>query len=178
MAASDLYPRFSLTGAFGFESTRLGSLGNADSRFWSIGPTASWNVFDAGAIRWNIRVQEAAQQQALALYQQTILTAFQEVEDALIAFAKQQSRRESLVIAVAANQRAVGLANDLYTQGRADFTTVLTAEISLYANQDALAQTDRDVSLQLVALYKALGGGWESDGAVDLAGTPKQPASP
>ena len=95
------------------------------------------------------------------MYRQTVLQSIGDVEDALVAFNQEQSRRQILQEAVSANQRAVELSNQLYTRGLGDFLNVLDAERSLYAAQDSLAQSEQAVSVDLVAVYKALGGGWE-----------------
>jgi outer membrane protein TolC len=100
-----------------------------------------------------------------------VITALQDVENALVAYAKEQARRQSLTDAVAANRCAVDLANRLYMQGLTYFLNVLDAERSLYTTEDALVQSQRNISLELVALYKALGGGWElTDQHPDVAG--------
>src|SRR5439155_691825 len=103
-----------------------------------------------------------SQQELLAAYEGVVLQAFQDVEDALVAFSHEQATRDQLEDAVRANRRAAELARNLYAQGLTDFLTVLVAEESLFTSQDTLAQTQRDVALQLVALYKAVGGGWEA----------------
>ncbi|HVY68598.1 MAG TPA: efflux transporter outer membrane subunit [Verrucomicrobiae bacterium] len=162
VARADLFPRFFLTGTAGFESVSASDWFTAGSRFWSAGPTVQWKVFDAGRIRANIKVQNARQEQALATYEQTVLTAFEEVENALVAYAKEQTRRESLAKAVASSQKSLHLANSLYANGLTDFLHVLDAERSLYQVEDQLAQSDRAVSANLITLYKALGGGWET----------------
>jgi len=90
-----------------------------------------------------------------------VLIALQDVENALIAYEKEQEHRRALVAAVNANRRAFDLSTQLYTQGQTDFLNVLSAERSLFATQDALVQSDLAVATDLVALYKALGGGWE-----------------
>jgi NodT family efflux transporter outer membrane factor (OMF) lipoprotein len=162
VATADLYPKFSLTGDFGLESVSTSDWFAAGSRYWNFGPTVQWRIFDAGRIRANIRVQNARQEQALAAYEQTVLGAMEDVENALTAYAKEQTRRESLKTAVDAGQQALNISRDLYDKGLADFLQVLDAQRSLFASQDALAQSDRDVSLNLVAIYKALGGGWQA----------------
>jgi NodT family efflux transporter outer membrane factor (OMF) lipoprotein len=161
VATADLFPRFSLTGSLGLEGDKAKSLTNWNNNFFSVGPSVSWPVFDAGRIRSNIEVQNAVQEQALIAYEATVLTALRDVEVALIAYAKEQQRREALVDAVAANRRAVDLATRLYRNGDTDFLNVLSAQRSLLVSEDALAQSNRTVSTNLVALYKALGGGWE-----------------
>jgi len=95
-------------------------------------------------------------------YQRTVLTALQDVENALIAYAQEQQHREALRSAVAANRRAVDLSRLLYSQGQIDFLNVLNAQRSLYASEDALVQSERTIATDLVALYKGLGGGWEA----------------
>lgn len=161
VAKADLFPKFYLTGAAGFESISADDWFSAGSRFWSAGPTVQWKIFDAGRIRANIRVQNARQEQALAAYENTVLGAFEEVENNLVAYANEQIRRRSLEDAVTSSRKSLELANKLYTNGLTDFVNVLEAERSLYQAQDALVQSDRTVSTDVVALYKSLGGGWE-----------------
>lgn len=175
VATADLFPRFSLTGSLGLQSSNFNSLFNYGSRFWSIGPSVSWPLFDAGRIRSNIRVQNALQEQALVNYQQTILNSLGEVEDALVAYQREQVRRRSLAAAVESNKRAVALAQQRYNAGLTDFLTVLDAQRQLYSAQDQLVQSDRTVSTNLVALYKALGGGWES---IEQQQQQQQPGQP
>lgn len=161
VAKSDLFPKFYLTGAAGFESISASDWFTSGSKLWSVGPTVQWRIFDAGRIRANIRVQNARQEQALARYEQTVLGAFEDVENALVAYANEQTRRQSLADSVAADQNSLSLASQLYTNGLSGFINVLDAERSLYQAQDQLVQSDRTVSTDLIALYKALGGGWE-----------------
>jgi NodT family efflux transporter outer membrane factor (OMF) lipoprotein len=162
-AASDLYPKFSLTGDAGLQSIGAGDWISAGSRFWTAGPTAQWRIFDAGRIRAGILAQNERVAQALAAYEQAMLAACTEVETALTAYAREQTRRQSLARAAQANAQAVDMAGDLYRHGLADFLRVLQAERSLYKSQDALIQSERAVSADLIALYKALGGGWENE---------------
>jgi outer membrane protein, multidrug efflux system len=162
-ATADLYPRFSLIGAFGFQSISASDLISAPSRFWSIGPRIFWPVFDAGRIRANIAVRNAQQEQALTLYEKTILVAFEDVENSLVNYAREQVRYRALIDAVAANRRAMQMANELYTRGLVDFLNVLESQRSLYASESELAQSETVMASNLVALYKALGGGWETD---------------
>ena len=163
-AASDLYPKFSLTGDVGLQSVSAGDWFAAGSRYWTLGPTVQWRIFDAGRIRANVRIQDARVEQALAAYEQSMLAAFTDVETALTAYAREQTRRQSLARAAQANEKAVALAGDLYRHGLADFLRVLESQRSLYQSQDALIESDRAVSSDLIAFYKALGGGWESTG--------------
>jgi NodT family efflux transporter outer membrane factor (OMF) lipoprotein len=163
VAKADLFPKFSLTGFAGLESISTGNFFNYASRAWSAGPTVQWELFQAGSIRANVRVQNARQEQALDTYEQTVLVALEDTENAITAYAREQTRRESLSQSVQANQQALELSTQLYNSGLADFLGVLDSERSLYAAQDALVQSDQTVSLNLVQLYKALGGGWESE---------------
>ena len=135
---------------------------------WSVGPTVQWRLFDMGRIRANVKIQNARQEQSLATYEQTVLTAFQEVENSLVLYAKEQVRRNSLQDAVVSSQKSLDTSNKLYANGLTDFLHVLDAERSLYQAQDALVQSDRAISANLIALYKSLGGGWEIQPSVAL----------
>jgi NodT family efflux transporter outer membrane factor (OMF) lipoprotein len=161
VATADLFPRFSLTGSLGTSGSQPKDLGNWDNHFWSIGPSVSWPIFDAGRIRANIGVQTAVAEQTLLGYRSTVLIALQDVENSLIAYAKEQQHQVSLNAAVTANRRAVDLATQLYTQGQTDFSDVLLAQRSLLASEDAMVQSERTMATNLISLYKALGGGWE-----------------
>jgi multidrug efflux system outer membrane protein len=161
-ATADLFPRFLLTGAAGLQSMSAGDWLSGGSRFWSIGPTVRWPIFDAGRIRANIEVRNAQQEQALRQYEKTILAALEDVENSLVNYSREQARHRSLTDAVAANRRAVAMANDLYTNGLVSFLNVLEAQRSLYASENDLAQSEAAMASNLVALYKALGGGWET----------------
>ncbi len=163
-AASALYPKFSLTGDAGLQSISAGDWFAAGSRFWTAGPTVQWRIFDAGRIRAGMAVQNARAEEALAAYEQTMLAAFTDVETALTAYAQEQTRRQSLAHAAQANEQVVALALDLYRHGLSDFLRVLESQRSLYQSQDALVESERAVSSDLIALYKALGGGWEIQG--------------
>jgi len=161
VATADLFPKFSLTGSLGFSANDLAKLGSFDSKFWSFGPSVTWPIFAGGRIYWNIKVQDALTEQALAAYEKAILTALKDVETALVAYAKEQEHRKSLAEAVVNNRRAVELSLKLYLVGKTDFLNVLTAQRSLFTSEDALSQSVRTVDTNLIALYKALGGGWE-----------------
>ncbi|MBA3018393.1 MAG: efflux transporter outer membrane subunit [Proteobacteria bacterium] len=162
VATADLYPRFSLLGSIGLEALSLDNLFLIGSRTHSIGPSITWPVFDAGTIRKNIEVQSAQQEQALIQYEAAILKALEEVENALVAYTEEQSRRQSLSDATEAAQQAVNLAQSLYLSGLIDFTDVLDAQRSLLSFQDQLSVSESEVTSNLITLYKALGGGWIS----------------
>lgn len=161
VATANLFPRFYLTGAVGLASGDASDFFQDSSRFWSIGPTIRWPVFTAGRLRAQVEVQNARQEQAAIRYEQTVLTALQDVEGALVAYTKEQVTRDSLVQAVKANRQAVDIANELYLRGLVDFLNVIVSQRSLNNSEDQLAQSAQRVSENLVALYKALGGGWE-----------------
>ena len=169
VAKADYFPKFSLTGFTALESVSTSDWFDYASRAWSAGPTVQWELFEAGSIRANVRVQNARQEQALDAYQQTVLTALEDADSALTAYAKEQVRRESLAQSVEANRQALELSTQLYKSGLADFLRVLDSERSLYAAQDALVQSDQAVSVNLVQLYKALGGGWQNESGSSLA---------
>ena len=161
VATADLYPKFSLTGSIGLESLAIEVLPEWASRKFSIGPSASWNIFDAGAIRQNIEVQNARQEQALIHYQVTVLTALEEVENSLIAFVKEEERHNALAMATEAAEQANLVAQDRFEAGLSDFSAVLDAQRSLFSFQDELAQSTGAVTSNLIRLYKTLGGGWQ-----------------
>src|SRR5215831_8285573 len=167
---AELFPKFSLTGAAGLQSVSASDWFTGGSKFWSVGPTVQWRVLDFGRIRANIRVANAQEEEALAVYEKAILTSLQDVENALVAYAQEQVRYLILKDEVDADRRAVELANELYTKGLAGFLNVLDAQRSLYQAQDQLVQSQTSVSQNLVALYKALGGGWEAETTLAHAG--------
>ena len=163
VATADLYPKFSLTGSVNFQNDQLQGLINSKNRFWTVGPAVDWQIFTAGRIRSNIELQKALQQETMLTYQKTVITALADVENALIAYAKEYERHKTLTDAAAHNRKAVDSAMQLYEVGLTDFLNVLVAQRSLFASEDALVQSTRNLSTDLVALYKALGGGWDSD---------------
>ena len=161
VATADLFPRFSLTGTLDLRSNDIGSLFSAGSRAWAFGPRFIWPLFDAGRIRANIEVQSARQETALTRYEQAVLIALEDVENALVAFAQERLRHRSLAEAVAANRHAVELSMELYTRGLGDFLSVLESQRSLFGSEDQMVQSERAVVANLISVYKALGGGWE-----------------
>ncbi|QOV88506.1 efflux transporter outer membrane subunit [Humisphaera borealis] len=175
VATADLYPRFNLVGSIGTADSKMKGLFNWSNSLWSIGPTISWNVFDAGRIRANIALAEAQNDEAKAFYYQSILIAVRDVESALTAYDFEQERRQRLQASVDANRRAYDLANQLYAQGQVEFVNVLTAQQALLNSEDASAQSEAAVAKNLVALYKALGGGWaDSEPNPVVAGSPAE----
>ena len=161
-ATADLYPKFSLTGAFGLQSISASDWFTGQSRFWSFGPTITWPVFDAGKIRANIEIRNAQQEQSLRLYEKSVLTGLADVESSLVSYSREQTRYRSLLEAVNSNRRALRSAQDLYLQGLVPFLNVLDAQRSVFGVEDDLAQSEANLAANLVALYKALGGGWDT----------------
>ncbi|HEX5020349.1 MAG TPA: efflux transporter outer membrane subunit [Candidatus Binatia bacterium] len=159
-AVADLFPKFFLTGLAGMESISAGEWFTAGSRYWSIGPTIRWPIFDAGRIRANIEIRSAQQEQALNQYEKTVLAALGDVEKSLVNYSQEQVRYRSLNDAVAANRRAVAMAQELYVRGLNDYLNVLDTQRALYVTETELAQSEATMASNLVALYKALGGGW------------------
>jgi outer membrane protein, multidrug efflux system len=164
VAKAEWFPKLSLTGDAGYESVSLGKWFEPSSRFWSIGPSLQWRVLDFGRVRAEVRAQTAAQEGALAVYEKTALVSLQEAENAVVSYAQEQNRRRALAEEAADNRRSLQMADGLYAQGRVNYLDVLDARRSLYQSEDQLAASDQAVSLDLITLYKALGGGWEWQG--------------
>ena len=161
VSTADLFPRFSLTGAFGYQASEGRMMFRDDSNFWAIGPTLRWPILNFRRILSQIDVSKAVREEALARYEQSVLLAMEEVENALVTISREKNRSESLAEAVRANDLAVKLAMDRYIAGVQSYLAVTDAQAALYAAEDQLAQSRQAQSQALVALYKALGGGWE-----------------
>jgi NodT family efflux transporter outer membrane factor (OMF) lipoprotein len=163
VATADLYPRFSLSGFFAVSARDVGDLFDGDSVTWGISLPIRWQLFDRGRIRSAIDLEQARTDQALVAYERTVLQAFAEVENSLVAYSLERTRRDSLAAATFATQRAVELVSIQYQEGLADFQNVLDMERSLSTQQDQLAVSEGQILQDLIALYKALGGGWDPD---------------
>ncbi len=161
MATADLYPRLRLAGSIGLEALHPEDLPEWLSRTFRIGPSLTWNVFNGGAIRANIAVQDARVEQALAAYRKAVLAALEEVENVLTAFVKDQDQLHSLTVAKEAVDEAARLAEDRYRAGIVDVFAVLDAQRAVAAVDDQLAQARGAVAKDLARLFKALGGGWQ-----------------
>ena len=160
VAKAALYPNFSLLGSLGVESLQFANLYSGSAYAAQGLAKAAWTLFDGGAIRQNIKVQTARQEEALSYYESTVLTALKDVESALVAYANEQIRRQALTAAVKSGQSAFELARDQYTSGLVSFQTVLDTQQSLLSAQDQLAVSQAKVTSNLISLYKSLGGGW------------------
>lgn len=166
VAKADLFPRFTLRGAIGVENSStkaidMFSIFNMKSLAATVGPTVSWPILNYGRLKNNIRVQDAKFQQLLIGYHNTVLRAVQEVEDAMVGFLKARERVQNLTEGVHASNRAVSLSLLQYRDGIEDYTRVLNSQQFLVQQQDKLTSSQGDVALNVIAMYKALGGGWE-----------------
>ncbi len=161
VATADLYPRLILNGQLAFQASRVATAFDAGSATYGLGPTLTWNLFDAGRVRASIAAADARAQAALAEFDAAVLGALEEAENTIVAFAREQERYRALEAAVEAGRRSVEIANSQYSQGLTDFQNVLDSQRNLLALQDQATQSRARVSDNLVALYKALGGGWE-----------------
>jgi outer membrane protein TolC len=172
LAEADLYPSFSLSGNIGLSAggpgdSNFGDLFSADALAWSIGPSFVWPFLNYGRIQNNVRVQDARLQQALIAYRETALQAAREAEDAMAAFIGSREQTALLAETVSSAERSNALSTLRYQEGFSDYQRVLNAQQSLFAQQQRYVATQGETVLNLVALYKALGAGWENP-----AGTP------
>lgn len=162
VSTAELFPRFFLTGAFGYQSNEERTLFQDASNFWAYGPTIRWPIVNFRRILAQIEATRAVRREVLARYEQSVLVALEEVENALVALSREKDRSRSLTEAVQANKLAVSLAMDRYLAGVESYLAVTDAEAALYAAEDQSARNRQALALALVALYKALGGGWSA----------------
>ena len=171
VAKADLFPHFTLFGSLGFQAASKVDSGSNNSNFsdlfnknsfnYSFGPAFSWDIFNYGRITNQVRVEDAVFQKLAVNYEDTVLGAAREVEDALIAFLRSQDTVQFLAGAVKAYKSSVDLSMIQYREGLVDYQRVLDAQQNLTRSEDQLTSTAGSVDLNLVAIYKALGGGWE-----------------
>jgi NodT family efflux transporter outer membrane factor (OMF) lipoprotein len=166
VAESDLYPSFTLTGSIGYQTSdtggsSAGDLFDSDSFRFAAGPGFRWNIFNYGRLKNNVRVQDARYQQAIVSYQNTVLRAYQEVEDAMVGFVESQQEASYRSTAAEAARRSTEIASIQYREGAVDFQRVIDSERSLVLQQDRWTDSRGQIALNLIAMYKALGGGWE-----------------
>ena len=162
VAVANFYPSVTLNGSLGLQAIQPWRMFDLNARQYTAGPGVSIPLFEGGRLKATLELRKAQQQEAAINYQKVVLTAWHEVDNALTAYQTEQARRDELIQAVAQNQRALGLAQSRYQEGVADFLQVLTAQQNLLSTQQQLALATTNVSANLVALYKALGGGWET----------------
>jgi NodT family efflux transporter outer membrane factor (OMF) lipoprotein len=163
VAEGDLYPQLTLFGSVGFSADHAARLFDGDSNVLAIGPTLRWNLFDAGRVRNRIAAQDARARQALVRWQRAVLAALEEAENAMAAFVREQTRAARLGEAATEARRAVEFAQTQYREGLTDFQNVLDSERVVADLEDQVAQSHALITADLIALYKALGGGWESE---------------
>ncbi|MGA6924598.1 MAG: efflux transporter outer membrane subunit [Desulfosarcina sp.] len=170
IAKADLYPHFALFGSIGWRSTdatsfsgenSLGDLFSQKSLFWSAGPGFNWDILNYGRIRNRVRVEDARLQQLVVDYKNTVLNAQREVEDAMVAYTRGKDEEALLKESVAAAQRSVSISSLQYKEGLVDYQRVLDSQRFLAVQADRMTEVSGQVSSSLVALYKALGGGWQ-----------------
>jgi len=163
IAKSDYFPKLTLTGSIGVEALSFSGLSDSPNETTSFGPSIRWAIFRSGQIRNNIKVREAAQEQALAAYEKSVLSAVQETRDALTAFRNEQLRLEALTAAADAARTAAEMAADRYESGLEPFDTVLESQRVQLQLEDQQVQSRSESTLSVIRLYKALGGGWHTD---------------
>jgi len=161
VAAADLYPSLSITGTMGWSARDFSDLFDGNAFGGSIGPGFNWNILQYGRIVNNIDRADARFEAQVATYQQTVLTAGQEAENALVQFLRSQQQTQKLAVSVVASEKAVAIVTVQYKGGLVDFNRVSVVEQNLVQQQLQLAQAQANIALGLVQLYRALGGGWE-----------------
>ena len=162
VAEADFYPSFTLTGSVGLQALQPWQMFDLASLLYAVGPSVSIPIFEGGRLKATLALRKEQEKEAAILYEKTVLNAWHEVDNALSAYDAEQRRRDQLVKAVEDNQRAVSLAQDRYAQGVSDFLEVLDAQRNLLATQQSLADSTTAIDTDLVTIYKALGGGWET----------------
>ena len=166
VARAQLFPAFSLSGTFTFLSTDLPGSSLSDISKWGsrdilAGPSFQWNIFNYGRLENSVRIQDARFQELLITYQNAVLKAQQDVEDALVAYLRAEERADDLARSTEAARKSLGYAVEQYRGGVTDFTTVIVAEQALLGEQDSFAANLGAISTGLVSVYRALGGGWQ-----------------
>ena len=162
VAVAAFYPRVTLTGALNFDALSPRDLGFWSAAAYSFGPSISVPIFQGGQLRGQLQLNEARQQESAVNYQRTVLQAWQDVDNALTAYAAEQRKHDALERSVGSYQRALTLARQQYANGLQTFLNVLDAERSLFSARSQLVSSTTSVSSDLVQLYNALGGGWET----------------
>ena len=158
---SDLFPKFFLTGNAGTQARNFGDLFSAAGGVWSLGSLVQWSVFEGGAIRARIKAEEAESEAALATYEKAVLEALADTETALTRYGQELETRKRLFAGVESRRKSVQLAKELFDAGEEDYLSVLDAERELTASEDDLVISETNSITKLIALYAALGGGWE-----------------
>lgn len=163
VSVAELFPKFSLTGSYGFQTDQGGRLLRDESNFWQIGPSFRWPILNFRRRLAQIEVSKAIRDESLARYEQTVLLSLEEVENTLVALSREKRRSQSLSESVIANDLAVKLALERYLAGLQSFLVVIDAQTALYSAEDQLAQSIENQAIAFISLYKALGGGWQDE---------------
>lgn len=161
VATADLYPSLRLTGTFEIQSRQLSGVGNIHNQAYSFGPGLRWNLFDGNRIRNTIKIEEAATQELLAAWENTVLLAVEDVENAMVSYEQLQLQRQAMTRAVEATRRSIELVETQYKSGLTDFQNVLDTQRSLRTQQDFLAASEGAQLQSLIRIYKSFGGGWQ-----------------
>ncbi len=161
VAVANFYPDIKLTGSFDLESLRFKDAFNLYSSAFQVGPSISIPIFQGGQLRGTLRLRESQQRQAAISFQKTVLQAYQEVDDALTAYAQAQRQKLQLAESAKQNEIALGAARQRYAAGAIDFLNVISTQAQLLQSQSDLANINTQIATDLVALYRSLGGGWE-----------------
>ncbi len=161
-AEAEFFPKITLSGSIAIQAVRFKDLGNFGARTFGIGPSLTVPIFDGGRLRRTLELRQAQQQEAAIKYQQTVLSAFHDVDNALIAYRAEQQRHERLAAQVVQARQALNLSQQRFRQGVSDFLEVLTAQRTALSADQQLADSTTTISTNLVQLYKALGGGWQN----------------
>ncbi|MFJ2544987.1 efflux transporter outer membrane subunit [Pseudomonas sp. NPDC087612] len=163
VATADLFPRVSLSGFLGFTAGRGSQLGSSAAKAWALGPSITWAAFDLGSVRARLRGANADAEGALANYEQQVLLALEESENAFSDYSKRQQRLLAMLRQSEASRKAADLASIRYREGTVDYLVLLDAERERLSAEDAQAQGEVDLYRGIVAIYKALGGGWQAE---------------
>jgi multidrug efflux system outer membrane protein len=162
VAVADLFPKVTFTGSAGYVATERSGLGDSGSDAYVLAPGISWGIFDYGNVQARIGAAKWRKEGSVLRYEQTVLQALEETENALVTHARSRERLVHDEAAVKASNTAAGLARVRYENGASDFLQVLTAERTLLDTEDQLARSRTEAATSLIAVYKSLGGGWEA----------------
>jgi NodT family efflux transporter outer membrane factor (OMF) lipoprotein len=176
VAVANFYPDVTLNGTASVESFQLSNLFTPNSVIFAVGPSISIPIFEGGQLRGTLALRESQQREAAIFFQKTVLQAWKEVDDALTAYREVQRRRADVARSVTENQAALQAAKQRYSEGAIDFLNVIATQAQLLQSENDLADSDTQIAIDLVNLYRALGGGWE---VADVAyGADRAPLAP
>ncbi len=161
-AMADFYPKVTIDAGFGLQSFSFRDMGMWSSRMWNVGPSITIPIFQGGRLTGQLQMKKASQKAAALRYRKTVLNAWREVDNALTAYQAEQKKNQRLTVQVAADRRSMDLAQSQYTHGLQNYLQVLDAQRRLLSSQTSLAESTANISDDLVRLYNALGGGWET----------------